>query len=191
MDVAELAQMRNELAFVTPPSFDVELTNACNLRCRFCPREALTRPRGTMTARTMEAVLDHIPPDGDLFFCGLGESLLHPGVVDAVRLGKRRGRRRVGLVTNAALLTPDLTRRLLDAGLDTLQVSFNGITPEVYERVMVGGRMEVALAHVDRALEIGRGRLRVDILFTDTKLNHGERDALVGFWRARGVSEVM
>ena len=61
-----------------------------------------------------------------IFFGGLGEPLFHPAIVDMVAQKQRIARCRVELITNGTLLSPQLSKDLIDAGLDMLWVSLDG-----------------------------------------------------------------
>jgi hypothetical protein len=88
---------------------------------------------------TFEAVVDGLTaareqgPGGEaplaVAFMGLGEPLLHPRLLDMVRLAKRRGLR-AEVTINALLLDDELAAGLLEAGLDQLVVSIDGASAE-------------------------------------------------------------
>jgi len=67
------------------------------------------------------------------FFGGMGESLLHPRIMEMTAKIKTLGAR-VELITNGTLLTPEMTHGLLDAVVDMLWVSLDGATSETYYR---------------------------------------------------------
>jgi len=62
---------------------------------------------------------------------GFGEPLLHPEIVDMVRLAHRRGIK-TEIVTNGLLLTRELSEELVAAGLCTLVVSVDGTSPDSF-----------------------------------------------------------
>ncbi len=114
----------------------VELTNHCPMRCRFCPRGIegeLTRPKGFMDLELFRRLLGQLHPNQanyrPLELHHLGESLLHPQVVLFVEEAHRAGLR-TEMSVNPSLLTPELSQGLLDAGLDRLVVSFDGMDDE-------------------------------------------------------------
>jgi sulfatase maturation enzyme AslB (radical SAM superfamily) len=63
---------------------------------------------------------------------GWGEPMLHPRFVDQVRRIKRAGVR-LKIYTNGILLTEDIMAALVDAGLDELQFSMQGLNQDQYE----------------------------------------------------------
>src|SRR6185503_16502798 len=68
-----------------------------------------------------------------------GEPLLHVGIADMVRMAKVRGMT-TQMFTNGLPLTEKIADRLLDAGLDALRFSVDGVSEEVYQKNRVGGQ---------------------------------------------------
>ena len=58
-----------------------------------------------------------------------GEPLLHPDIVELVRYAKSLGFYRVSMSTNGFLLTRELVADFERAGLDSLQISVDRMTP--------------------------------------------------------------
>ena len=105
------------------PMFDVEISAICNLRCTVCPRGGISRPMGLMDAQTIRDVAAFLPPRSRVAISGLGEPLMNPAAAQAVEAFRSRGAR-VGIVTNASLLSPELATGLIAAGLDFIEMSW-------------------------------------------------------------------
>ena len=73
--------------------------------------------------------------------------MAHPGIVDMVARVKALGAT-VELITNGTLLTQEMSRRLIEAGLDMLWVSLDGATPESYADVRLGAALPEVLANL-------------------------------------------
>ncbi len=114
----------------------IEPTNRCNLECRTCIRNIWDEPLGEMSSATFARIvggLHSFSPPPTVFFGGLGEPLSHPHIVEMVEQVKALGSS-VELITNGTLLTKDLSKQLIEAGLDFLWVSLDGATPEKLRR---------------------------------------------------------
>jgi MoaA/NifB/PqqE/SkfB family radical SAM enzyme len=125
----------------------VEPTNGCNLGCRTCIRNTWDEAPGQMTAATFARVVEGLhafTPLPSVFFGGFGEPLTHPAIVEMVAQVKALGAK-VELITNGTLLTPDLSHRLIAAGLDVLWLSLDGATPESYTDVRLGAALPQVL----------------------------------------------
>lgn len=122
----------------------LELTNHCNFCCEFCPDRLITRPRGHMDPSLIRRVLGEIAAEKMtpvVCFHLMGEPLMHPGVVDAVRLASELGLE-ARLTTNGWLLTPEMMDALIDAGARTITVSVQ--TPDEASFELRGARVPFA-----------------------------------------------
>lgn len=129
----------------------VEPTSRCNLTCRICMRRAWEGPLGDMSAETFARVVEGLQvldPAPTVFFGGFGEPLAHPRIVEMVAAVKDVGVPAVELITNGCLLDREMSHRLIEAGLDTLWVSLDGITPESYSDVRLGALLPQVLENL-------------------------------------------
>jgi radical SAM protein with 4Fe4S-binding SPASM domain len=122
-----------------PLLVDLELSTACNLRCPMCYTTTERFQRTVRPAlmdfdlftRMVDEIAGHVPA---LRLSLRGEPMLHPRFLDAVRHAKRRGLREVSTLTNGSRLTPGYCEQLVEAGLDWLTVSVDGLADE-YDRI--------------------------------------------------------
>lgn len=128
----------------------VEPTSMCNLNCRTCVRHSWTEPAGTMDMAVYEqlvAGLRRFPTVRKVSFWGFGEPLLHPQIPAMVALAKKLGAR-TEIVTNALLLDRRLAIDLVDAGLDSLVVSVDGVSLETYADVRSGADLRLVRENI-------------------------------------------
>ena len=154
---------------------ELEATSHCNTRCLHCPHEAISRPAGRMDWVTYTTVIDKIRryTQGAKFsvsFSGMGEPLLNPLLFrfikhisdDAV----------TSFASNGAALTPQNISRLIEAGLDTVYLSFNGDEPGVYSKMMGGLSYDRAMDNLRQAVALSKGtRLKIRANVSITKAN--------------------
>jgi molybdenum cofactor biosynthesis enzyme MoaA len=146
----------------------LEVTNHCNANCTHCPRDALTRPTGYMCKETFERVLSVAPQYDAVSLAGMGEPLLHHSVVSWVAKLKQAGPE-VYLTTNGARLNSWTVDGLVEAGLDKVFLSWNAHTPEQYEQVTGGLRMDWSSTRVQYALRAGLNVVSNTIVTTQTE----------------------
>ncbi|MBV8949753.1 MAG: radical SAM protein [Actinobacteria bacterium] len=176
-----------------PREIQLEVTAACNLRCRMCLvryRPPVNRVAGSMSFETFRTVVDDLPELERVTLQGLGEPLLNPDLVAMVRYASARGIR-VGFNTNGLLLTPERAEDLVAAGVDWLHVSVDGARRDTYayirgrdERERVA-RNVASLVAVKRRL--GMDRPRLSIVFVAMRENFDELPDLVRDTAAWGV----
>lgn len=108
----------------------LEPSSRCNLNCEICFRHSWgDEAFGDMDQGTFQTLMDTMPPTVEtVFFGGMGEPLVHPELLGMVAQASARAPR-VELLTNATLLGRDLSRRLIEAGLDMLWISADSFSP--------------------------------------------------------------
>jgi MoaA/NifB/PqqE/SkfB family radical SAM enzyme len=184
------------LAPPLPRSLQVEVTAACNLRCRMCLvryRPPVDRVTGSMSLELFRRLVDDLPGLERVTLQGLGEPLLVPHLDDMVAYAAARGID-AGFNTNGTLLSPARAERLVRAGLAWLHVSVDGATPETYEGIRDGSRFERVRrgvrAIVGAKRRLGAERPDVRIVSVAMRRNHHELPDLVRLAAEWGVDKI-
>ena len=138
-----------------PLFLDLEATSMCNLKCPYCVQTIDPNfVRGFMEwdlyARIIDEAADHGCFGVKYHTIGRGEPLLHKKLPEMVAYAKGKGMVDVYVNTNATLLTPELSRKLLDAGLDRISFSIDGYSKEFYEKNRVGANFADVLKNVTK-----------------------------------------
>lgn len=134
-----------------------EMTNRCNVLCRMCPQQALTRKREDMSGELYRRVLDEINEHGldHLALYNIGESLLHPEFKENVRhLEGKENCGSIWISTNGHLFDEDIARFLLDSPVDYINYSLHAVTEETYKTVSPLGNFELVKKNLERFCEL-------------------------------------
>ena len=157
----------------------LSVTDLCNLRCRYCmpdgveklEREAVLTYEEflRLTALFAQCGIDTVRVTG-------GEPLVRKNVAQLVAgLKETPGIRRVTLTTNAVLLAEQLPA-LLDAGLDSVNISLDTLRSEVFRQITARDDFAAVQAGLQAALESG---LPVKLnCVPQAGVNEGELEAL-------------
>jgi radical SAM protein with 4Fe4S-binding SPASM domain len=140
----------SELVPALPRSVQVEVTGACNLRCRMCLvryRPPLGRITGSLPFATFRRLVDELPAVEEITLQGLGEPLLAPDLFRMIAYATARGIR-VGFNTNGTLLTRPTAERLIGLGVDWLHVSVDGGAAPTYAIIRDGATLDVVARNV-------------------------------------------
>lgn len=129
---------------------NIEFSNQCNLRCKFCALDH-DKPAVYMQENLLRQFFENLLSDKrfskveTLQLYNAGETLLHPKVVDLLKVVKEykqnfsaEGRKfpEVHIVTNAMLLREKLSKAIIDLKVvDVLRVSMDGGCPEDFEQM--------------------------------------------------------
>ncbi|MBV6467702.1 MAG: hypothetical protein DCC43_10745 [Candidatus Brocadia sp.] len=119
----------------------MELTNACNFSCEFCPDSRMKRQRGFMPLEMARSILDDVGRTGIaklVLFHVMGEPALHPHFIDIVRYAKHKNVA-VCITTNGSRMGKnDLLNALIEANVKRVIVSLQ--TPDESTFSMRGAR---------------------------------------------------
>jgi len=121
-----------------PLLVDLELSSLCNLKCPFCytSTDDFKNKVDTklMDYELFKKVIDEI---GDKVFAIRlslrGEPTIHPNFIEAINYAKQKGIKEVSTLTNGSRLTTDFFMKAMEAGLDWITLSFDGLFDE-YEK---------------------------------------------------------
>jgi MoaA/NifB/PqqE/SkfB family radical SAM enzyme len=183
----------------------IEPTNLCNLDCRTCIRNTWDEPMGKMSEAVFDKIMEDLrgfPAMPSIFFGGFGEPLFHPRIVDMVVQAHKLGAY-TELITNATLLTEEMSYNLIKGGLDMLWVSLDGATPESYADVRLGATLPKVLENLTRfretAYKLNRHassniipdfRIEIGIAFVAMKRNINDLPAIISLAQRFGATRI-
>jgi MoaA/NifB/PqqE/SkfB family radical SAM enzyme len=169
-----------------------------------CIRNTWNEPQGIMSEAVFSRIMDGLrsfSPVPKVFFGGFGEPLVHPRIIEMIKQAKSLGAS-VELITNATLLTKELSLALINAGLDMLWVSLDGAKPESYADIRLGAVLPQILENLAQFREaIAMKAIRMDcfvlnktklgIAFVAMKRNIADLPAIMDIGRRFGAEQLI
>lgn len=113
----------------------VEITNACNMHCKFCPSDNIIRPRKSMNPILFKKTIDQIiklHPPHPIAFHVLGEPLLHKNVFDFINYCNSKNLK-IYLFTNCINIKQNIAEICKKDNIDALVLSMQTPTRESYK----------------------------------------------------------
>lgn len=172
----------------TPLLVDFHISNLCNFKCNYCmnssPKEVYASSglrRELMSWETFELALEQLKEFPQkikqISLDGIGEPTLNkrlPDMVEALR--KAEVAQTVMVITNGSQLSPELSQQLVDAGLQVLRISLQGLSAKKY--------MEISQAKIDwdrfyqniKYFSQIRGDCKLKVKIADTALEEGDEE---------------
>ncbi len=140
----------------------IDVTNRCNLKCPVCFANAATA--GYVYEPSKEEIIgmlenfrrnDPVPPPA-LQFSG-GEPTIRQDLFELIRAAKELGFHHVEVNTNGLRLAQsvDYCRGLLEAGMSTLYLQFDGLTSDVYKFTRGTDLLDVKMKAIENCREAG------------------------------------
>lgn len=161
---------------VGPHQISFDITNKCNLRCLHCYNNSGENLQ-SCNELSDEEVLTFIDGFKDikllnLCFCG-GETLLRKDlIVEASKRLRSYGCENIAMVTNGILLTKETLDELINAGVNRIQVSLDGITAKSHDKIRnKAGVFEKAIAAINY---LSNCNIEYSVAFTPTSFNVDE-----------------
>lgn len=140
--------LKDQVPLETPLVVQMHVLSDCNFKCNYCAH--ILEPKafynlGIRKSKMKMDVFKKAIDDLKIFaggkikainIAGIGEPLLHPEIVEMVQYAKNQSvADRIEIVTNAVLLTNELSDRLIEAGVDRLRISLQGTSRDMYKKI--------------------------------------------------------
>jgi|TARA_B110000014_G_scaffold69294_1_gene47305 MoaA/NifB/PqqE/SkfB family radical SAM enzyme len=123
------------------PEVRYEVTDHCNASCIMCPRDEHEhgRAHGIMDQGKYEKSIDEIVRLGakNIVLTGFGEPMLDKKLELKIAYAKKKGLFTY-IISNGSVLNSKRAKKILEAGLDEIRISFYGMGSDTYNTVMQG-----------------------------------------------------
>lgn len=130
----------------TPYLVQIFPVYACNFKCNYCLHSVEQNKRRFVSDRKVmdfdiyKKTIDDLQQFPNklkmLRFAATGEPLLHPKLPEMISYAKMQGiAESIDVVSNGALLTKELSDRLITTGLDWLRISIQGVSSQKYKEI--------------------------------------------------------
>jgi|TARA_B110001452_G_scaffold140046_1_gene116387 MoaA/NifB/PqqE/SkfB family radical SAM enzyme len=125
---------------IRPLCIDIEVASVCDLACPHCYRQFISTPDKIMSKDLAFKLIDQaseikVP---SMKFNWRGEPLLNPSLPEIIDYAKQKGVLETIINTNATKLDENMSRKIINSGLDLLIYSFDGGTKKSYEKMRPG-----------------------------------------------------
>ena len=149
----------------------IDVTNRCNLRCPVCFANAAaagylyepTQDEIRQMLRNLRNLKPH--PCPAIQYAG-GEPTVRKDIVELVKMAKEEGFTHVQIATNGIRLAKreNLAKELKEAGLNTVYLAFDGVTPEPYINNRGRDLLPDKLQAIENCRKVGLGVVLVPTL---------------------------
>jgi MoaA/NifB/PqqE/SkfB family radical SAM enzyme len=152
--------MNNIIPFEKIQVFNIETTSYCNLKCVSCI-DKHTRPQGFISEQLFDKVVSQCSGKEVRLFMS-GEPLLHPKIDSLIKISRKYTNKTV-THTNATRLNCEMSYKLIDAGLNHLSISFDGLDQFEYENNRKGSNFNLVSNNINNFIAINDGKIYLTI----------------------------
>jgi len=188
-----------------PLQLDIELNDSCNLKCPMCPLSVETNEnKGRETWFKFEKFKEIIE-EGVLHGLKalklnyLNEPLIREDIFDFIAYAKKAGVCDVYLSTNGVLLTESAGKKLIESGLDRIQISIDAFEEETYDEIRPGSDFFKVIKNTETLIRLredcGSKFPLIRVNFVRTELNEAELEKFIDYWYPKvdmiGIQEMI
>lgn len=146
------AMAENPYPVLLPRIYQLETTSRCNLNCVMCPRRKMTRPSKDMEDELFNTIVERdMQGTKSIELFGFGEPFCDKKISERIKKVQAKGIK-VTIATNGLLLK-DVKDEVI-ASIDYMVYDYDGLTPEMYKAIRVGGDHKVMMNNLSRVLDI-------------------------------------
>ena len=163
-----------------------EVTKGCNLRCIHCRATAteLASPADLPTPKALDIIKQIADYGNPILVLSGGEPLYRPDIFQLARYGTDLGLR-VALATNGTLVTKEIARKIVDAGVKRVSISLDGATAEIHDSFRgIPGAFDAAIYGFKNLKELG---MPVQINMTIARHNAAQLPQVLDMVRGLGA----
>lgn len=189
--------LKDVIPLRTPYAAYIFPTNLCNFMCNYCGhsmgisamKEEYDFCAEQMTQDTFRKTIDQLKEFPDklkvISLTGHGEPLVHKGLEQMIAYAKESGvTERIETISNASLLTKERSFALVEAGLDCIRISLQGLSSEKYESVCKRKVDFEKLVEEIRYFYEHRKQCQVFVKVMDVALEEGEEEKFYSTFHA-------
>jgi len=140
----------------------IDVTNRCNLACPVCFAHAgvagyVYEPSLSQIKEMLENLRKNLPVPTEALQLSGGEPTVRDDLPQIIRFAKEAGFDHIEVNTNGIRLaeSADYCRQLLDAGMSTLYLQFDGVTPEPYLATRGRDLLQIKLKAIENMRKAG------------------------------------
>ncbi len=138
--------LKDAIPVAAPFTLFISPSQHCNFRCSYCAQSLNDEHRAQKDLKRIHLTIElfnQIVEQSQKFpvkykrilLTGLGEPLMNKNITHMVKaLHDAKVSENLEIFTNASLLTPELSKKLIDAGLTKLRISVQGTNSQMYKK---------------------------------------------------------
>ncbi len=186
-----------------PSQIMVDITEVCNLACIHCPHPFFKvsdhYSKAMLDVNLNKKAVDEVNRYGKnltkyIRYTSNGEPLVHPKSYEMIQYAVDNSNTKVTLTTNGTLLNEKKMNKLLDTGINLIDVSIDAFENETYKKVRVGGNLNITKKNVLKIIELRNkinSHTKIIVSLVEQKENQNEIENFKKFWSENGADEVL
>lgn len=169
-----------------------KLNYKCNADCVFCEVPRSNKMQSEPELKTRESELDSLMQEDteDLVITG-GEPAIYPGILEFVRYARKKyDLKNIYIQTNGLILANEqMVKKLMDAGINCIQISFNQTDPLKYDHIL---GIRDSLRYIKKGISnVRKNGLNIISNTVINRFNYQEIPDIVSFLISNDIRSIM
>lgn len=164
----------------------IETSAICNLRCKMCPTLNYQNWFGVMQDNIFNKIIDEIESVEYIGLEGWGEPFLDNKIIDRIKKSKIKAKT-VALTSNATLIDKIDMNKLKESGLDKLNVSIDGGSRYIYEKIRKGSCYDNVITNIK---QLRKHNINISFTCVITRINYKDINNVIQLASNLGVVEL-
>ena len=186
-----------------PSQIIVDATEICNLACIHCPHPDFKKSE-QYNAQSLgldlnQKMVDEVQKYGQnctqyIRYTSNGEPLTNPNIFKMLEYASQHSGVTVTLTTNGTLMNEARIEKLIDSGVQIIDISIDAFTPETYANIRVNGNLNITKKNVLKLIEMSRQsphNPKVVVSYVEQPQNSHETKDFESFWQEQGADYVV
>ena len=186
-----------------PSQLLVDVAEYCNLACIHCPHSTFKTSQHYSGAKIDPLLnvrlVDEVRMHGKgitqyIRYASNGEPMIHPQIYEMLKYAVDKSGTKITLTTNGTLLNEKNIERLLETGVDVVDISIDAFSAETYSRVRINGDLTVTAGNtinlIRESKKVG-GKTKIVVSYVELPENKHETDDFEKFWNHNGADYIV
>ena len=130
-----------------PEFFELEVTTLCDMRCRLCEHTHWNVPPKNMSFEDFKKIVSNFPNLKWAGMTGIGQSMLNKDYLKMMKYLKDKNVY-IENFDNFKHITPEVSKQMIDMGLDKLYVSLDAATEETFNLMQKGAKWDEVISNI-------------------------------------------
>jgi len=178
-----------------PKYIQIQTSSYCNASCIFCPYQDVVKklPQGKMEWELFKKIIDECAKHKDkvhqIIPFLMNEPLIDKDIIKCIKYIKRYGFY-VNLATNASNLTPDISQKLIDYGVDIVIINMPSIDEDEYHKNVPNIKFQRVMENINNFVECTHDTQNMERIIQINRTNETDEELLlksVKYWEDKGV----
>lgn len=136
-----------------PQVLEIEITTKCNKKCLICEHTYWKEPNKDLSFEEFKKIISNFPKLKWVNLTGEGDAFLNKDYLKMIEYLKKRDIF-VALVDSFDLIDENISKKLIELGVDTIYISIDAATKETYEKIKIGCNFEKTLNNIKTFLKL-------------------------------------